>query len=295
MQMYREKHIAGFCHPYIGQEAVLVGAKHAMDPRDTCITSYRCHAHMLAFGSTPREVMAELTGRKTGCSKGKGGSMHMFNPSRGFYGGHGIVGAYVSLGTGLALTHKYNQTGGIAVTFMGDGATNQGQTFESFNMAALWELPVVYIIENNGYAIGTSSSRACAGGPLYKRGEPFGIPGVLADGMDPFDIIEKAKWAFEHVRSGKGPAIIEAATYRYKGHSVSDPANYRSKDEVDSMKQRDPLIKIESWLIERNEFSEEKRTAIHADVAREVKDAMEFALSSPEPDPDELFTDVTKN
>lgn len=292
MQLYREKHIFGFCHPYIGQEAVLVGAKEVMAPSDTCITSYRCHAHMLAFGATPRSVMAELTGRAGGCSKGKGGSMHMFYPEGGFYGGHGIVGAYVSLGTGIGLSHKYRKTGGISVVFFGDGASNQGQTFESFNMAALWKLPVLYVIENNGYGIGTSCGRACAGGDLYKRGEPFGIPGVMADGMNVFDMIEKLEWGASHVRSGHGPAIVEAATYRYKGHSVSDPANYRSKEEVDAMKERDPLLQMEQYLHENGDFSEEKRESIHKKVGETVKDAMEFAKNDSEPDESELWKDI---
>jgi pyruvate dehydrogenase E1 component alpha subunit len=293
MQLYREKFIAGFCHPYIGQEAVLVGAKQVMKHGlDTCITSYRCHAHMLAFGATARSVMAELTGRVTGCSRGKGGSMHMFHTEGGFYGGHGIVGAYVSLGTGLALTQKYKKLGGVAVTFLGDGASNNGQTFESFNMASLWKLPVVYIIENNGYAIGTSCARSCASTDLYKRGEPFGIPGVQADGMDPFDIIEKVSWALDHARTGNGPAIVEALTYRYKGHSVSDPATYRSKEEVDSMKERDPLLILEQHLRDRSCYSDERKNQISKEVMAEVMDAVDFAKTSPEPDEREVWEGV---
>lgn len=292
MQLYQDKYISGFCHPYIGQEAVLAGVKQVMLPCDKSITSYRCHAHMLAFGATARSVMSELTGRSGGCSKGKGGSMHMFHPQAGFYGGHGIVGAYVSLGTGIGLSQKYQKTGGVSVTFFGDGASNQGQAFEAFNLASLLKLPVLYIIENNGYGIGTSSERSCAGGPLYKRGEPFGIPGIEADGMDVFDMIEKVGQALEYVRS-EGPMIVEAKTYRYKGHSVSDPANYRSKEEVNTMKQRDPLIQLETYLKEHDSanFTDTMQKTTKS-VADEVKDAVEYAKSCPEPDLSEVGTNV---
>jgi pyruvate dehydrogenase E1 component alpha subunit len=292
LQLYQEKYIRGFCHVYIGQEAVLCGTRAVMRPQDTCMTAYRCHAHMLAFGVTPRAIMAELTGKESGCSHGKGGSMHMYAPQNGFYGGHGIVGAYVSIGTGIGFAHKYRKTDAISFSFFGEGASNQGQVFESYNMAALWKLPVVYIIENNGYCIGTSQERGCAGGDLYKRGEPFGIPGMLADGMDVFDVMKKVKWAVDHVKSGAGPAIVEAKTYRYKGHSVSDPANYRSKEEVDSMKQRDPLMFIEAKLKEINAFSEEEQKRINKEIMDEVRDAAEFAKSELYPDPKELYTNI---
>lgn len=293
IQLYQEKYIFGFCHPYIGQEAVLAGVTEVRKPGDTMITSYRCHAHMLASGATPYEVMSELTGRVTGCSKGKGGSMHMFRPEGGFYGGHGIVGAYVSLGTGLALAHQYKEDGGVTYAFFGDGGANQGQVFESFNMAALWKLPVVYVIENNGYGIGTSSGRSCAGPNLYGRGAPFGIPGQEADGMDVFDVAEKVQWATDLARSGEGPAIVEAATYRFRGHSVSDPANYRSKEEVNSMKARDPLLHLENLLTERKAFSEEQKAEIQKRVADLLKEVVERAKTDPVASMEELFQDVT--
>jgi pyruvate dehydrogenase E1 component alpha subunit len=291
VQLYQDKFIQGFCHPYIGQEAVLAGIKEVMLPVDKCITSYRCHAHMLAFGATSRSVMAELTGRRDGCSLGKGGSMHMFHPEGGFYGGHGIVGAYVSLGTGIGLSQKYQKTGGVSVTFFGDGASNQGQVFESFNLASLLKLPVLYVIENNGYGIGTSSERSCAGGPLYKRGEPFGIPGMEADGMNVFDMMEKAQEAIKYARE-HGPIVLEAKTYRYKGHSVSDPATYRPKEEVQSMKNRDPISSLETYLNENDPNFEETLKNITKSVMDEVRDSIEFAKSSPEPDLSELYTNI---
>ncbi len=292
IQLYQEKFIAGFCHPYIGQEAVIVGVMQVMQPGDPVITSYRCHAHALASGLTPREVMAELTGRQGGSSKGKGGSMHIFNAENGFYGGHGIVGAYVSIGTGIALAEKYKKTDKVCFTFFGDGAANQGQVYESYNMASLWKLPVVYIIENNGYGIGTSSQRSCAGGSLADRGKPFDIPGWIADGMNVYDVIEKIQLAYNHVKNGLGPAIVECATYRFKGHSVSDPANYRSKEEVGSMKLRDPITALEEHLRADPDFSEERKTLIGEQVKTVVKDAAEFAKADPEPSPAELWTDV---
>jgi pyruvate dehydrogenase E1 component alpha subunit len=292
IQLYQEKYIAGFCHTYIGQEAVLVGAMQVMQKGDPMMTGYRCHAHALAAGCTPREVMAELVGRVSGCSGGKGGSMHLYNIPAGFYGGHGIVGAYTAIGTGIALAEKYKKTGKICFTFFGDGASNQGQVYESYNMASLWKLPVIYIIENNRYGIGTSSTRSCAGGPLYERAAPFGIPGWHADGMDVFDIIAKMELAEAHVRGGNGPAVVECATYRYKGHSVSDPANYRSKEEVDGMKLQDPILKLEEEIKKTGDFSEERKAETSNAVMQKVRDAADFAKSEPEPGSDALWKNV---
>ena len=292
-QLYGMGLIGGFCHLYIGQEAIAVGVQSIQKPGDQVITGYREHGHMLACGMDPKEVMAELTGRASGSSKGKGGSMHMFSIDAGFYGGHGIVGAQVSLGTGLALANKYRGDGKVAFAYFGDGASNQGQVYESFNMAQLWSLPVVYVIENNQYAMGTSIERSSSETHLYKRGASFLIPGEEVDGMDILAVREAASRAAEHARSGNGPYILEMKTYRYRGHSMSDPAKYRTREEVDEVrKTRDPIDHLQE-LFEKNGWADETELkAIDTDVKRIVADAAEFARTSPEPDVSELYTDV---
>lgn len=290
-QLYGMGQIAGFCHLYIGQEAVVVGIQSVQDQNDTVITTYRDHGHMLACDMDPKGVMAELTGRVDGYSKGKGGSMHMFSKEKNFYGGHGIVGACVPLGTGLAFTHKYNNDGQVNLCYFGDGASNQGQVYEAFNMASLWKLPVVYIIENNNYAMGTSTKRHRAG-ELYQRGVGYNIPGKQVDGMDVLAVREAAIEAIDHARSGKGPYLLEINTYRYRGHSMSDPAKYRTKDEVDEKKQRDPILNFQTWLIDNKMATEEELKAIDKEIKALMKDVADFATTSPEPDPSELWTDV---
>ena len=292
-QLYGMGLIGGFCHLYIGQEAIAVGVAAAKKPGDQMITGYRDHGHMLVCGMDPKEVMAELTGRSGGSSRGKGGSMHMFSTEAAFYGGHGIVGAQVSLGTGLALANKYRGDGKVCFTYYGDGAANQGQVYESFNMAQVWKLPIVYVIENNEYAMGTAIGRSSSETKLHKRGVSFNIPGEEVDGMDVTAVREAAKKAAEHARSGNGPYILEMKTYRYRGHSMSDPAKYRTRDEVDAVrKTRDPIDHVEE-LLEKNGWSDEAvAKAIDAEVKRIVADAAEFARTSPEPDPSELYTDV---
>ncbi|OJV46959.1 MAG: pyruvate dehydrogenase (acetyl-transferring) E1 component subunit alpha [Alphaproteobacteria bacterium 43-37] len=291
-QLYGMGHIAGFCHLYIGQEAVVVGVQSAMKLQDTVVTSYRDHGHMLVCGMESRGVMAELTGRIGGYSKGKGGSMHMFSREKGFFGGHGIVGAQVSIGTGMALAHQYKKDDGVCLTYMGDGAANQGQVYEAFNIAALWNLPVVYVIENNQYGMGTSVARACAGPGLYLRGVGYGIPGYEVDGMDVWAVREAALSALEHARSGKGPIILEMKTYRYRGHSMSDPAKYRDKKEVDDMRENsDPIDRVKAQILSGN-GSEDRLKEIEKEIKLIVNDAAEFSLSSPLPDPSELYTDV---
>ncbi|MDC7674886.1 pyruvate dehydrogenase (acetyl-transferring) E1 component subunit alpha [Asticcacaulis machinosus] len=291
-QLYGMGLIGGFCHLYIGQEAVAVGMEAASIDGDQVITGYRDHGHMLAAGMDPKEVMAELTGRIGGSSKGKGGSMHMFDIETGFFGGHGIVGAQVSLGTGLAFADFYKQNGNVSYTYFGDGAANQGQVYESFNMAKLWKLPVVYVIENNEYAMGTSLARASATTELYMRGASFGIPGEQVDGMDVFAVYEAGLRASEHARSGNGPYILEMKTYRYRGHSMSDPAKYRTKEEVDDVKKnRDPIDHIKT-MIEQAGVTEDELKVIDNEIKAIVLEAVEFAQTSPEPDPSELYTDV---
>ncbi|ESQ94214.1 pyruvate dehydrogenase E1 subunit alpha [Asticcacaulis benevestitus DSM 16100 = ATCC BAA-896] len=291
-QLYGMGLIGGFCHLYIGQEAVAVGMEAASKDGDQVITGYRDHGHMLAAGMDPNAVMAELTGRSGGSSKGKGGSMHMFDIETGFFGGHGIVGAQVSLGTGLAFADFYKQNGNVSFTYFGDGAANQGQVYESFNMAQLWKLPVVYVIENNEYAMGTALARASATVNLSQRGSSFGIPGETVDGMDVFAVKEAAERAAEHARSGKGPYILEMKTYRYRGHSMSDPAKYRSKEEVDEVKTtRDPIDHVKTMLQQAG-VSEDDIKTIDNEIKAIVLEAVEFAQTSPEPDPSELYTDV---
>jgi len=292
-QLYGMGLIGGFCHLYIGQEAIAVGVQAAKRQGDQVITGYRDHGHMLACGMEPDEVMAELTGRSTGSSRGKGGSMHMFSTESDFYGGHGIVGAQVSLGTGLALANRYKSNGNVSFTYFGDGAANQGQVYESFNMAELWSLPVVYVIENNQYAMGTSIERSSAETHLYKRGASFKIPGEEVDGMDVLAVRDAAARAAEHARSGNGPYILEMKTYRYRGHSMSDPAKYRTREEVDEVrKTRDPIEHLEELLEKKGMADEAALKAIDADVKRIVADAAEYARTSPEPDPAELYTNV---
>ena len=292
-QLYGMGLIGGFCHLYIGQEAVVVGMQAAQTPADDVITGYRDHGHMLACAMDPRGVMAELTGRSGGYSKGKGGSMHMFSREKKFFGGHGIVGAQVSLGTGLGFAHRYKEDGGATVAYMGDGATNQGQVYESFNMAALWKLPVVYVIENNKYGMGTSVQRASASPDLHLRGQAYGIPGVQVDGMDVLAVKAAAEDALERARSGGGPTILEMMTYRYRGHSMSDPAKYRSKEEVAKMREtHDPIDLMRKKIDAVGGVSEDDFKAIDKDIRTIVNDAAEFAQQSPEPDPSELYTDV---
>ncbi|MEC9345199.1 MAG: pyruvate dehydrogenase (acetyl-transferring) E1 component subunit alpha [Pseudomonadota bacterium] len=292
-QLYGMGLIGGFCHLYIGQEAVVVGIQAALTPNDKVITSYRDHGHMLACGMDANGVMAELTGRAGGYSKGKGGSMHMFSRQKNFYGGHGIVGAQVPLGTGLAFAEKFKGTDSLSVTYFGDGSANQGQVYEAFNMAALWKLPVIYVIENNQYAMGTSVARASAQPELCKRGESFGIPGRAVDGMDVLSVKAAAAEAVSFVRAGNGPIILEMKTYRYRGHSMSDPAKYRSKEEVAKMRaERDPIERARQMLVEKHNASDDEFKAIDRDVKAIVNESAEFAQNSPEPDPSELWTDV---
>ncbi|HEX9647106.1 MAG TPA: pyruvate dehydrogenase (acetyl-transferring) E1 component subunit alpha [Alphaproteobacteria bacterium] len=293
-QLYGMGLIGGFCHLYIGQEAVAVGIEQAISRDDPVITSYRCHAHAIARGVEPRRVLAELTGRGAGISKGKGGSMHMFSPAHGFWGGHGIVAAQVPIGTGIAFALKYRASDRVCITYFGDGAANQGQVFEAYNMAALWKLPVVYVIENNQYAMGTSVKRATADAELYRRAEGFGIPGLPCDGMDVIAVRAAAREAVSFVRAGNGPMVIEAKTYRYRGHSMSDPAKYRSREEVQQMREaRDPIEQVKARLVESGSADDAALKEIDKEVRAVINDAAEFAQNAPEPDPSELATDVT--
>jgi pyruvate dehydrogenase E1 component alpha subunit len=292
-QLYGMGLIGGFCHLYIGQEAVVVGMQAALKPQDQVITAYRDHGHMLAAGMDPKGVMAELTGRETGYSKGKGGSMHMFSSEKHFYGGHGIVGAQVPIGTGLAFSNKYKKSDAVCLTYFGDGASNQGQVYESFNMAELWKLPVIYIIENNQYAMGTSVERSSAETHFYKRGASFNIPGEQVDGMDVEAVYAAGEKAVAERRAGKGPTILEMKTYRYRGHSMSDPAKYRTREEVQSVREkRDPIEHYGQKLVQRAAASEDDLKAIDKEIRAIVNIAAEFATESPEPAPEELYTDV---
>jgi pyruvate dehydrogenase E1 component alpha subunit len=292
-QLYGLGFIGGFCHLYIGQEAVAVGLQSALDgAKDSVITGYRDHGHMLAYGIDPKVIMAELTGRAAGISRGKGGSMHMFSTEKKFYGGHGIVGAQVSLGTGLAFNHKYSEDGGVCLAYFGDGAANQGQVYESFNMAELWKLPIIYVIENNQYAMGTSVNRASAEDQLYRRGESFRIPGIQVDGMDVLACRGAAEEALAWVRAGKGPLILEMKTYRYRGHSMSDPAKYRSRDEVQAVRDKSDPIEHAKKLLEDMGVKEDELKAAEAAIRKQVNEAADFAEQTPEPEPGELYTDV---
>lgn len=294
-QLYGMGKIAGFCHLYIGQEAVITGMQACLSDGDQIITGYRDHGHMLACGMDPRGVMAELTGRAGGYSRGKGGSMHMFSREKNFFGGHGIVGAQVPIGTGLGFANKYKENPAVSVTYFGDGAANQGQVYEAFNMASLWKLPVVYVIENNMYAMGTSLYRHASQTALYKRGISFQIEGEAVDGMDVYAVKRAGEKAMRHARSGKGPYILEMKTYRYRGHSMSDPAKYRKREEVDDIRSHaDPIDGLKALMLEQEMVTEADLKQIDKEVRAQVKDAAEFALESPEPDPAELWTDVLK-
>jgi pyruvate dehydrogenase E1 component alpha subunit len=292
-QLYGMGLIGGFCHLYIGQEAVVVGMQAALKPGDQVITAYRDHGHMLATGMDPKGVMAELTGRAPGYSKGKGGSMHMFSLEKNFFGGHGIVGAQVPIGTGLAFANRYKGNDAVTLTYFGDGAANQGQVYESFNMAELWKLPVVYVIENNQYAMGTSVERSSAQAQLFKRGASFNIPGEEVDGMDVEAVLAAGHKAIQWARSGKGPIILEMKTYRYRGHSMSDPAKYRSREEVQNVRERrDPIDHYGQKLVARGYATDEELKGIDKQTRQTVNMAAEFATESPEPAPTELYSDV---
>jgi pyruvate dehydrogenase E1 component alpha subunit len=292
-QLYGLGLIGGFCHLYIGQEAVAVGLQSALQPgKDSVITGYRDHGHMLAYGIDPNVIMAELTGRESGISRGKGGSMHMFSVEHRFYGGHGIVGAQVPLGAGLAFAHKYREDGGVCLAYFGDGASNQGQVYESFNMAALWKLPIIFVIENNGYAMGTAVKRGSAETEFYRRGTAFRIPGMDVNGMDVLEVRQAAEIALDFVRKGNGPVLMEVNTYRYRGHSMSDPAKYRSREEVQEMREKhDPIEGAKAELIAMG-VAEDKLKDIDKRIRAVVNESADFAESSPEPELPELYTDV---
>lgn len=292
-QLYGLGLIGGFCHLYIGQEAVAVGLQGALNEgKDSVITGYRDHGHMLAYGIDPRVIMAELTGREAGISRGKGGSMHMFSTEHAFYGGHGIVGAQVSLGGGLAFAHKYNEDGGLCMAYFGDGAANQGQVYETMNMASLWDLPMIFVVENNQYAMGTSVKRSSAETEFYRRGTAFRIPGMEVNGMDVLEVHQAARIAVEHVRGGNGPVLMELNTYRYRGHSMSDPAKYRTREEVQGVREKsDPIEMAKAELLKLG-VSEDRLKDIEKDIRTSVAEAADFAEKSPEPAPSELYTDV---
>jgi pyruvate dehydrogenase E1 component alpha subunit len=292
-QLYGMGLIGGFCHLYIGQEAVVVGLEAAAKEGDKRITSYRDHGHMLACGMDPNGVMAELTGRINGYSKGKGGSMHMFSKEKNFYGGHGIVGAQVPLGAGLAFADKYSENKCVTFTYFGDGAANQGQVYETFNMAALWKLPVIFVIENNQYAMGTAQKRSTSSPEIYTRGDAFGIKGEAVDGMDVLAVRDAGKKAAAHCRAGKGPYILEIKTYRYRGHSMSDPAKYRTREEVQKMRaQRDPIEAVRTLLVSQKHSTEEEIKIIDKEIKEIINECAEFAKESPEVSAEELWTDI---
>ncbi|OED47579.1 pyruvate dehydrogenase (acetyl-transferring) E1 component subunit alpha [Rhodobacteraceae bacterium (ex Bugula neritina AB1)] len=292
-QLYGMGLIGGFCHLYIGQEAVVVGLEAAAEDGDKRITSYRDHGHMLACGMNPDGVMAELTGREGGYSKGKGGSMHMFSKEKHFYGGHGIVGAQVPLGAGLAFADKYKDNGRVTFAYFGDGAANQGQVYETFNMAALWKLPVIFVIENNQYAMGTAQQRSTSSAEIWERGKAFGIPGEAVDGMNVLSVKDAGERAVAHCRSGNGPYILEVKTYRYRGHSMSDPAKYRTREEVQKMREeRDPIEQVREMLLTGKHATEEDLKAIDKEIKEIVNKSADFAKESPEPALDELWTDI---
>jgi pyruvate dehydrogenase E1 component alpha subunit len=294
-QMYGMGLIGGFCHLYIGQEAVVVGMQMTLKPGDQVITGYRDHGHMLACGMDPKGVMAELTGRTHGYSRGKGGSMHMFSIEKGFFGGHGIVAAQVPIGTGLAFANRYRGNDNVSLTYFGDGAANQGQVYESFNMASLWKLPVLYIIENNRYAMGTATHRSSATTDFSQRGQSFNIPGEQVDGMDVRAVKAAGEKAVQWCRDGNGPYILEMLTYRYRGHSMSDPAKYRTREEVNKVRsEQDPIEQVRLRLIETKRATEDELKKIDASVRAVVNEASEFAIQDPEPDPGELYTDVLR-
>ena len=292
-QLYGMGLIAGFCHLYIGQEAIAAGIKYNMNKNDKVITTYRDHGHMISLGSDPRKIMAELLGRKDGCSKGKGGSMHLFDLEKHFYGGHGIVGASVPIGAGLAFADQYKSNDNVTFCYFGDGAAHQGQVYESFNMAKLWNLPVLFIIENNHYAMGTSLNRASSIDELHKRGEGFNIPGVKINGMNVLEVIKEGKKAIDYVRSGKGPILVEMDTYRYRGHSMSDPATYRSKDEVNDKKQnQDPIASFKSHILDNKIANDDEIKVIDKEIKSQIEEIVKFAKESPEPDESEIFDNI---
>ena len=294
-QLYGMGQIGGFCHLYIGQEAVVVGIQSIQIEGDTVVTSYRDHGHMIACDMDSKGVMAELTGRIDGYSKGKGGSMHMFSREKGFFGGHGIVGAQVPIGAGLAFAHKYNSTNNISIAYFGDGAANQGQVYETYNIASLWKLPVIFVIENNEYGMGTSVKRASSGNNLAERGKGYGIKFEIVDGMDVLAVRDASERAAEHCRAGKGPFILEMKTYRYRGHSMSDPANYRTRSEVDQIKKNsDPIENLKQILL-KSGVTEDELKLENNKIKETVNEAAIFAQESPEPSIDELFKDITIN
>ena len=292
-QLYGMGQIGGFCHLYIGQEAVVVGLEATAKEGDQRVTSYRDHGHMIACGMDPKGVMAELTGRVDGYSKGKGGSMHMFSAEKNFFGGHGIVGAQVPIGAGLAFANRYRGNDNVSFTYFGDGAANQGQVYETFNMASLWHLPVVFVIENNRYAMGTAMQRSTSTPDIYTRGQAFGIPGEAVDGMDVLAVKEAGLRAVAHCRAGKGPYILEMKTYRYRGHYMSDPAKYRTREEVQKVREeKDPIDHVRDLLLSGKHAGEDALKAIDKEIKKIVNDAAAFATDSPEPDPAELWTDI---
>ncbi len=292
-QLYGMGEIGGFCHLYIGQEAVVVGLEAVAIEGDQRITSYRDHGHMLACGMDPDGVMAELTGRIGGYSRGKGGSMHMFSIEKNFFGGHGIVGAQVPIGAGLAFANKYRENQNVCFTYFGEGASNQGQVYETFNMASLWNLPCVFVIENNQYAMGTSQARASSTPELYTRGQAFGIEGEAVDGMDVLKVKEAGKRAADICRAGDGPYILEMKTYRYRGHSMSDPAKYRTREEVRKVREeKDPIDRVREMIVNDGHADEDAVKAIDKDIKAVVNKASTFATSSPEPPVEDLYTDV---
>lgn len=291
-QLYGMGLIAGFCHLYIGQEAIATGMSHTMKEGDKVITTYRDHGHMISVGADPKKIMAELLGRSDGSSKGKGGSMHLFDLERHFYGGHGIVGASVPIGAGLAFADKYLENRNVTYCYFGDGAAHQGQVYESFNMAKLWNLPVIFIIENNHYAMGTSQKRSSSSDELHKRGVGFNIPGVKIDGMDVFSVIKEGQKCVDYVRAGNGPMIIEMDTYRYRGHSMSDPATYRSKEEVNDKKANDPIDSLREEILGNKIATEGDIKKINDAIKSEVSEIVDFAKNSPEPDESELLTEI---
>ena len=292
-QLYGMGLIGGFCHLYIGQEAVAVGLQSALEPgKDSVITGYRDHGHMLAYGIDPNVIMAELTGRAAGISRGKGGSMHMFSTEHRFLGGHGIVGAQVSLGAGLAFGHKYTGDGGVCLAYFGDGAANQGQVYEAMNMASLWKLPIIFVIENNQYAMGASVNRSSAEDQLYRRGESFRIAGLQVDGMDVLAVRGATETAVKWVRSGKGPILLELKTYRYRGHSMSDPAKYRSREEVQAVRDKSDPIEAVKRELEKLGVTEADLKPLEQEIRRQVGEAADFAENAPEPEAPELYTEV---
>jgi pyruvate dehydrogenase E1 component alpha subunit len=287
---YGRREIGGFCHLYIGQEAIAVGIKSCLNKGDKTITAYRCHGHMLMSGASPTSIIAELMGKAMGCSHGKGGSMHLFNIEEGFFGGHGIVGAQVPIGTGLAFASKYKKDNSVCMVYMGDGAANQGQVYEAINMAKLWSLPVVYVIENNGYGMGTSCERACAG-ELYKRGDGYGIDGVRINGMDLIEVRNSFDAIIEQVRTTSQPALVEVMCYRYKGHSMSDPALYRTKEEVNTAKNDDPVVNFKNMIIEHGVMSSDV-DVLEDYIKNIVKVAYKESSDAPMPEESELYTDI---